>query len=318
MRLSLKPLVAAMLCLSSAAPALAATPFTTERSDRQERSDRSDARSPLAAMGGSTFDPHSLTGAVTLERVLQGLAPNRGFMPGMDLASGARATDLANEASPSGASWVDSLSPDQLAHLRKALSHSGVTFEYRVMQAQKISFPCPGSESRFSQIEDPRAPRCFTYSIGALMEEPTYLVGQLAHRGLRNATFVLSRPPELRQARLAEVSKPSCALESSPDYRKLEQARVGTAALAVSDWPWSLGRSVTLIQVSALVDQRVLGKAPGKVPAKDAEMYARGDLTHAPSCVRSAVWAFDLPSGDRRLTSVPNGGDQMPKPLSAE
>lgn len=317
MRLSLKPLVAAMLCLSSAAPALAAPPFPTERADRQERSDRADARSPLAAMGGSTFDPHSLTGAVTLERVLQGLAPNRGFMPGMDLAGVARATNLANEASPSGASWVNSLSPDQLAHLRKALSHSGVTFEYRVIQAKKIPVPCPGAESK-ARIEDPRAPRCFTYSMGALMEEPTYLVSQLAHRGLRNATFVLSRPPELSQARLAEPSKPSCALESNLDNRKLEQARFGNAEVAESEVLWHLGGSVTLIQVSALVDQRVLGKAPGKVPAKDAEIYAKGYLPHAPSCIRSAVWEFDLPSGDKRLTSSPKGGDQMLKPLSAE
>ena len=317
MRLSLKPLVAAMLCLSSAAPALAATPFPTERADRQERSDRADARSPLAAMGGSTFDPHSLTGAVTLERVLQGLAPNRG-LPAMDLAGVARATNLANEASLSGASWVDSLSPDQLAHLRKALSHSGVTFEYRVMQAKKIPVPCPGAESKFFQIEDPRAPRCFTYVMGSLMEEPTYLVGQLAHRGLRNATFVLSRPPELSQARLAEPSKPSCSSESNLDSRKLEQARFGNAEVAVSEGRWGVASSVPLLQVSALVDQRVLGKAPGKVPAKDAEMYAKGYLPHAPSCIRSAVWAFDLPSDDNRATSFPKRGDQMLQPLSAE
>lgn len=318
MRLSLTPLVAAMLCLSSAAPALAATPLPTERADRQERSDRADARSPLAAMGGSTFDPYSLTGAVTLERVLQGLAPNGDVMPGKDWEGVARATNQANEASPSGASWVDSLKPDQLAHLRKALSHSGVTFEYRVMQAKKIPVPCPGAESKFFRIEDPRAPRCFTYSMGALMEEPTYLVSQLAHRGLRNATFVLSRPSELSQARLAEPSKPSCWSESNLDSRKLEQARFGNAEVAVSEYRGSVGSSVTLIQVSALVDQRVLGQVLGKVPAKDAEMYAKGYLPHAPSCIRSAVWEFDLPSGDKRATSFPKRGDQMIQPLSAE
>lgn len=305
MRLSLKPLVAAMFCLAGMAPAWAAEPVSADAPQRPH------ARSPLAALGGSTFDPSSLTGAVTLDRVLEGLALQRDMN---DYAPSSAATAPSVSRSAPG---LDKLSPDQLAHLRTALGRSGIGFEYRVMAAKKMPVPCVREEEKLAQAQDLKEARCFAYGIGEPLQPPTYLLGHLANRGLRNATFVLSRPTERRLGREAEMSKPSCAPDSPLSYRTFEQsprqgAALGAALLTPHLWGME-SMPVTLLQVSALIDRRVLDEMRGKGAGTEANAKARYEAY----CLRSSVWTYDLSGTGMRLLTNPNGElNQFQTPLT--
>ena len=316
MRLSLKPLAAAILFLASAAPALAADPSPAERAAQPDRPDRADARSPLAAIGGSTFDPQSLTGAVTLERLLQGLAPNRGLMPTVDLVEEGRAKKLANDVGPLGAYWVDRLSPHQLAHLRRALSHSGVSFEYRVMQAQKIAVSCAGMEQRSLRPDDLKPDQCFGYVDVRPLEQPTYLLRHLANKGARNATFVLSPSPERRQTREDGLSKPTCSPDSA--WFDAVPKEVRPESFAAGELKnLAMGSStVTLLEVSALIDQRVLGQVLGK--DEERTLNTTPMFKDKASCIRSSVWTFAVPSRGMRLNRDPVGEVTLHPPLSTQ
>ncbi len=316
MRLSLKPLAAAVLFLASAAPALAADPSPAERTTRPDRPERADARSPLAAMGGSTFDPQSLTGAVTLERLLQGLAPNRGLMPTVDLVGEGRAMKLANDVGALGAYGGDRLSPDQLAHLRRALSHSGVSFEYRVVQAQKIAVSCTGMEEKSLRADSLKPQQCVGYTKLLTLEPPTYLLGRLANREARNATFVLSPSPERRQTREDGLTKPTCSPDSAwfdavPKAATAESFPAGDLKnLEMASTP------VTLLEVSALIDQRVLGQVLGK--DEERTLNTTPMFKDKASCIRSSVWTFAVPSRGTRLNRDPVGEVTSYPPLSTQ
>jgi len=316
MRLSLKPLAAAMLFLASAMPAVAADASPAEYSAWPDRPERSDPHSPLNAMGGSTFDPQSLTGAVTLERLLQGLTPNRGLIPTMDVVGDGRAKRLASEVGPLGAYWVDRLSRDQLAHLRRALSHSGVTFEYRVLQAQKIAVSCAGMEQKSPLAEGLKPDQCFGYVDVRPLEQPTYLLRHLANRGARNATFVLSPPPERRQTREGGLSKPSCSPDSGLFDRVPKEAMIDSFVTGDVKNLAPGASSVTLLEVSALIDQRVLGQVLGKNDERTFNGTAM--LKDKASCMRSSVWTFAVPSQSMRIIRDPVGEVTLYPPLSTQ
>lgn len=316
MRLSLKPLAAAMLFLASAMPAVAADASPAEYSAWPDRTERSDSHSPLNAMGGSTFDPQSLTGAVTLERLLQGLAPNRGLMPTIDAVGDGRAKRLASEVGPLGAYWVDRLSRDQLAHLRRALSHSGVTFEYRVMQAQKIAVSCAGMEQKSRWADGLKPDQCFGYVDVRPLEQPTYLLRHVANRGARNATFVLSPPPVRRQTQEGSLIKPSCSPDSDGFDQVQKEARLDSFAASGIKNLAPGSSSVTLLEVSALIDQRVLGQVLGKYDERTRNGTAM--LKDKASCMRSSVWTVALPSQGMRLIRDPVGDVTWYPPLSTQ
>jgi hypothetical protein len=297
-----------MLFLASAAPALAADPSPAERAARPDRPERADARSPLAAMGGSTFDPRHLTGAVTFDRLIQGLASDRGMPSGLNEETVANATRLAAEVIQPGAIGAARLSPDQLAHLRIAMGRSGVPFEYRMMMARKIAL----SEGfcRTMEVEGQKPGTCFSYALLGTLEEPTYLLGQMTHRATRDATFVLSRPTELRLAREAAMGKASCGAEGDWGDRALKQtARESVAALDGMDRGMDSGL-VTLLQVSALIDPRMLEQVLGK----DGDLKKGAVAAFRSSCMRSTVWTFEVP---RQVNAQYLGSSGNPTVLEA-
>ncbi len=296
MRLHLKPLVAAVLCLAGAAHAASLVvdkPGTEPDPAPSKGPQGIDKRSPLTALGGSTFDPRSLTGAVTLERLIQELT-RRTEEADRSFAGSVRRPPVQSE----------------IAHIRDALSRSGVLFTYQVSKATRLESDCSDAEQWRTGSTQLLRKSCVRYVEPYPIDEPVLLSSKWSSRGVTNATFVLTGPmqwsnsdkgkplEEVQRATPEGVPVNACANEKDATLRRQVFSKVVEIP---GDGPPSEPpkvKTVQLLTVMATLDMSALKSIRDPRDPRDPRgtTYLANAKEREPECTSAMVWAFELPA----------------------
>ena len=272
MQAFLKSTAVALACLGASASSLAIDLLPPGKSNPPaadiERGRQSG--NPLDATGGSSFDPRSLTGGVTLMRLLGG-------------ATGPERRPLSTA--------------DQVA-IWKALTKSGVHFSYQLSRGRWVQQACFTERSlgdKSAAIREEIAPAgldgCPVVTLpGEPLGEPVWLQGVPVNTDRMKRSFMIARPTASEWRSAASSVDLRCVLN---DKLSTEPSIAADLSAKLEKFPIGEAKSgeSILLRVTAHFDRAAIKQALGG--GKD-DAAATRDLMMMNRCASVEVWTYEV------------------------